>query len=307
MLSFNYSELDLDLPLVQPIASIYKLLNQLWEGAPISEEWTKGNLSPVFKKGDATDPNNWHPVCLLDCTYKLLAPIIASRMNPNIRNDGLEEQCRCLKQILLRRCLTPQNHPSTPKKTQPRKLCTLRKPCQSFQYHQPSTYVDGPEKYGFPPKMIETIRKMYEQFVLKFQKGEELVSIEYLTCVCQGGSLDPLLPITVSQAAMEPLEKYRRKETNTNSKIENVPKYCQSKTTRKRLRGQHTQSKGTEFPHWIPIYINNSVFILPTRDDTSKTANLALKHLWKFGLQTHTGSEKKKSKNKVLHILNKSS
>ena len=61
ILSIKYSALNLDLPEAQSIAFVFRLLNIIWEGAPIPEEWTKGNLLPVFKKGDATDPNNWRP------------------------------------------------------------------------------------------------------------------------------------------------------------------------------------------------------------------------------------------------------
>ena len=74
------------------------MIISIWEGGPIPEEWRFGTLCPIFKlKGETTDPNNWRPVCLLDVTYKILAAIIADRMNPHIRDDGMEEQCGCLQ------------------------------------------------------------------------------------------------------------------------------------------------------------------------------------------------------------------
>ena len=54
ILSIHYSELDLDLPPAQPIYFDYKLLNRIWEGVLIPEEWTEGNTSPVFSKEDST-------------------------------------------------------------------------------------------------------------------------------------------------------------------------------------------------------------------------------------------------------------
>ena len=70
---------------------------------------------------------------------------------------------------------------------------------------------------------------------------------------------------------------------------------------------QNTQSKDRDFPHWISLYVDNIALILPTRGNASKTTNLALKHLRKFGLQMHTGSKQKNSKTELLHIPKKSS
>ena len=63
------------------------------------------------------------------------------------------------------------------------------------------------EKYGYPPRMIATIKKMYEQFSLCVKKGEEKATIDYLIGVHQGDNLAPLLFILVFQAAMETLEQ----------------------------------------------------------------------------------------------------
>ena len=50
------------------------------------------HTNPSIKKGVLSNPNKWHPVFLLKTTYKLLASIIAARMNPIVRDKGLEEQ-----------------------------------------------------------------------------------------------------------------------------------------------------------------------------------------------------------------------
>ena len=55
----------------------------------------EGNLPPVLKKDNATEPDNWRTFYLLNCTYKTLAHIIANRMDPHVRDDGLEAQYSC--------------------------------------------------------------------------------------------------------------------------------------------------------------------------------------------------------------------
>eukprot|EP00957_Ditylum_brightwellii_P078914 5999900-Ditylum_brightwellii.AAC.1 len=34
------------------------------------KSWKSGTLAPVPKKGDLSNPNKWHPVCLLETMYK---------------------------------------------------------------------------------------------------------------------------------------------------------------------------------------------------------------------------------------------
>ena len=82
---------NLDSPEVRPIRIILHLLQTIWNGEEVPPEWQFGRLAPIFKKGDPLSPANWRPVCLLDITYKLMATIIAKRMNPLIRRDGLDE------------------------------------------------------------------------------------------------------------------------------------------------------------------------------------------------------------------------
>ena len=69
------------------------------------------------------------------------------------------------------------------------------------------------------------------------------------------------------------------------------------------MTGQNTRLKGTEISHWVSLYAKNSSFILPTRDDATKTADLVLTHLEKFSFQMCIGTVDKKLKKEVLHIL----
>ena len=106
----------------------------------------------------------------------------------------------------------------------------------------------------------------------------------------------------VFQAATESLEF-------TNECKENIskPEYKYFPNTQKdkprgRLTDQITKTKGRDFTHWLSLYVDDSAFILPTREDATRTANLTLNHLKRFGLKMHTGTTSKKSKTEVLFI-----
>ena len=93
------------------------------------------------------------------------------------------------------------------------------------------------KKYGFPPKMIGTIKRMYEKFKLVFKKGEESVNIEYFTGVHQCDNLAPLLFILVFQAAMESLDStQQRREIST-------PRYKLFPTPPRIIRAAERQNK----------------------------------------------------------------
>ena len=75
--------------------------------------------------------------------------------------------------------------------------------------------------------------------------------------------------------------------------------------SRGRIIGQNIRSKCKEISHWIPLYVDDSAFILPTRDDVTKTANLVLVLFKTIALQIHADTAEKKSKTEVLHIPKK--
>eukprot|EP00957_Ditylum_brightwellii_P024476 1847371-Ditylum_brightwellii.AAC.1 len=75
---------------------IHDLLTDFWESNLNFESWKQGTLAPVPKTGNLSNPNKWRPVCLLETSYKVLASIIAHRINPVIKDTGLETQCGSL-------------------------------------------------------------------------------------------------------------------------------------------------------------------------------------------------------------------
>ena len=142
---------------------------------------------------------------------------------------------------------------------------------------------------------------MYEKFALELKKGNETTQINYLIGVHQRDSLVPLLFLLVFQAAMESLELTSEcKESIGKIEYKYFPNMQKDKP-RIRLTGQSTKTRGRDVTHWLYVY-DGSAFILPTREDAIRIANLTLNHLQRFGLKMYTGTASKKSKTKVLFI-----
>ena len=81
-----------DAPPSHPIHLLLSILQNVWTGEDAPTEWETGTFCSIFKMGDTTSPGNWHPVVLLDVTYKIMAAIIARRMSKVLKKEGLEEQ-----------------------------------------------------------------------------------------------------------------------------------------------------------------------------------------------------------------------
>ena len=65
------------------------------------------------------------------------------------------------------------------------------------------------KQYGFPPRLINVIARMYKTFKLNIKKGDETYFLEYLSGVHQGDPLAPPLFVLVYQACMETLDVVR--------------------------------------------------------------------------------------------------
>lgn len=65
-----------------------KLLVQVWRLIGRTKEYptacTKGLLTPIYKKGDRSQPHNYRPVCMLSCTRKVIEATIAEKVAKQI-------------------------------------------------------------------------------------------------------------------------------------------------------------------------------------------------------------------------------
>lgn len=61
---------------------ILNFINVCWHSGHVPEEWNTAQISPIFKKGDRSDPRNYRGICILNSCYKLYVKIINNRLRP---------------------------------------------------------------------------------------------------------------------------------------------------------------------------------------------------------------------------------
>mgnify|MGYP003333642019 FL=1 len=282
--------------------SIHKYLLEFWNGnnETVFEEWRTGTLTPVPKKGDLSNPNKWRPVCLLEVTYKVLASIIATRMNPIVREFGLEEQCGSLNN---KGCQDA--------------LMSLKTALQIRREHNMSTevlFVDLVKafdtinheflfkvlhKYGYPTHFINIIKRMYLDFELTFSVGKTKMKIPYTIGVHQGDNLAPILFNIFFQAAIDTLSSQWTTHQIQKPTFKWFPSERQG-----RLRNQNVTAIGQSFEMWKSLYVDDGAFLFTSRQELEKGGNIIYKHFLKFGLTMHIGKDGsyKDSKTEAVHF-----
>ena len=72
------------------LEALLQLFQHCWDKKAIPEEWELAVVALLYKKGDATLPENYRPISLLPVAYKLLACMIQKRLQAG----GAEQRIR---------------------------------------------------------------------------------------------------------------------------------------------------------------------------------------------------------------------
>jgi len=74
------------------VEALYKLLNKIWREEKIPDEWKKGLLVKLPKKGDTTHCQNWRGVTLLVIASKILSWIVLDQIKYTLDSLLRDEQ-----------------------------------------------------------------------------------------------------------------------------------------------------------------------------------------------------------------------
>ena len=70
-----------------------KIINVAWSEGNTPQDWSKGLITPVYKKGEKLDPSNYRAITLLSIPVKVFCRMILNRIQVTIDNNLTEEQC----------------------------------------------------------------------------------------------------------------------------------------------------------------------------------------------------------------------
>ena len=153
-----------------------KLFNLILTAGCVPDIWCKGLITPVHKKGDSSDSDNFRPICVLSCLCKMLTNCLNSRLVSVCKKEKLIH----VSQIGFREGYRTSDHIFS-LKTLINKY-TLEKPSRrlyacfiDFKKAYDSVWNKGPysklENLNIGGKFLEIIKDMYEnsKFAVKIQ------------------------------------------------------------------------------------------------------------------------------------------
>ena len=76
---------------------VVEALNECYSTGIMSDTQKKGLITLLFKKGDAHDLKNWRPITLLNYDYKIMAAVLAARVQKVIGEIVHENQTGYIK------------------------------------------------------------------------------------------------------------------------------------------------------------------------------------------------------------------
>ena len=70
----------------------FNFITKFWEDKVDFEEWHEGQVVPVSKSGDLSDPNKWRGVNLMDIGSKVFSSLICKILFKIIKKHGVKYQ-----------------------------------------------------------------------------------------------------------------------------------------------------------------------------------------------------------------------
>ena len=174
---------------------LVELFNRVWTEEKVPEDWQKGIIIKLPKKGDLTECGNWRGINLLSVPGKVFCRVLLHRIKASIERILREEQAgfrggrSCVDQIFVLRTLIEQSLEwNSPLYIN---FIDFQKAFDSVHH---TTLWNILRSYGFPEKVINILSSMYANNQCCVRHGGQLSEwFKVKTGVRQGCVISPLL------------------------------------------------------------------------------------------------------------------
>ena len=190
---------------------LVKYFNALFDNGIYPVQWTESIIFPLFKKGNANDPNNYRGISLCDVSSKIYSSVINTRLQRWIEENNITGE----HQAGFKKNYSTIDHMFTLLAAVQKQLANNRKLYVAFidfekAFDSISRKLLWPVlmKNGIRGKLYRCVRSMYEDVKARIRNGAKLT--EYISCtsgVKQGDVCSPVLfSLFINELALEIIE-----------------------------------------------------------------------------------------------------
>ena len=247
----------------QNLDILHTFFNAYWRGETDFTEWHEGQVVPVPKSGDFSDPNKWHGVTLMDMGSKIFSSILCTRLFKIIDKHGVKYQfgstpgvgCQYGSFTIKTMLHLRRNH-NLPT------WVLFADLVKAFDTSNHALMDKLLEKYGCPPALRSTIARMYKDSRVRLIIGKIDTTIPFYVGVKQGDSMAPVLFLFKIMGFAEILEG----EWTINGLIPlQFRRHNHSPLSNESIisHRRHTFSEGTLFDMFCMLYVDDGAFAFP--------------------------------------------
>ena len=174
---------------------LHKILSTVWKEEQVPDDWKRGVLIKLPKKGDLSKCENWRGITLLSVASKILTRTMLERMKKSLdqvlrtNQAGFRARRSCSDHIITLRNIIEQS-----KEYNSKLYLTFIDFERAFDSLDRSVMWRILESYGLPKKFLKIIQTLYDGFAVNIEHNGQLSEpVEITAGVRQGCIISPTL------------------------------------------------------------------------------------------------------------------
>ena len=190
------------------------LCQACWSAKDLPEQWRVGTVVLLYKKGNASLPENYRPITLLPVGYK----VVASMLQKRLQQGGAEQRIRqtqygfrpgrsAVQAITIARRMFDAAYASA----SPGMIALMLDWAKAFDRIKPDAMMIALRRFGIPGPVLDMVSSIYRlrQFVLKDPCGDSTLRVQRAG-IAQGCPLSPYLFILMQTVLQHDVDQRMR-------------------------------------------------------------------------------------------------
>ena len=258
------------------------LILDFWISEKSPQQWLKGLLKILPKKGDLSLPGNYRGIMLLEAAYKIVTILLLNRLRPIAEKLDHEQQCGF-----------------RPGRGCNDAIFTIKMAMKKRKEHSQETWIlfldlvkafdrvprellwELLVKFGVPDKLVRLLKALHQDVTVKFEVDGVTHEISCTIGVKQGDILGPVLFIIFICGIMM-----------TWKQKTDCPALIFFSRPDEVLTGRRHTTTGDRFEVSDSEYADDTAVLFDTRFTTEKYSPLLVHHFAEYGMEVHAGDDR---------------